>query len=154
MRRKDKEITDKSVINEILKKSQICRIAINDGDFPYIIPFNYGYRNDCIYFHSAKEGRKIELLRKNNKVSFEIEFMSEVIKHEQSCKWTSKYRSIMGTGTIEIITDFEEKKKGLDAIMQHYGNLDNSYNEQHVNNILILKLSIISISGKQSGDWS
>jgi nitroimidazol reductase NimA-like FMN-containing flavoprotein (pyridoxamine 5'-phosphate oxidase superfamily) len=154
MRRKDKEITDKSVINEILEKSQICRIAINDGDFPYIIPFNYGYRNDCIYFHSAKEGRKIELLRKNNKVSFEIEFMSEVIKHEQSCKWTSKYRSIMGTGTIEIITDFEEKKKGLDAIMQHYGKMDNSYNEQHVNNILILKLSIISISGKQSGDWS
>jgi nitroimidazol reductase NimA-like FMN-containing flavoprotein (pyridoxamine 5'-phosphate oxidase superfamily) len=92
-----------------------------DNDTPYILPFNYGYKDNGIYIHSAPEGGKIELLRKNNKVCFEIEQIAEIVKHDKPCKWETKYRSIVGYGEVEIITDYEQKKKGLDIIMSQYG---------------------------------
>ena len=153
MRRKDKEITDNRIIEEILSKSGICRIAIMDKDAPYIVPLNYGYRDNYIYFHSASHGRKIELLKVNNKVCFEIEYSHEIIIKEFSCEWTSKYRSVIGYGTIEMVSDKAEIKSGLDIIMAHYGRIENTYEEKNLQRIVLLKLKIDSISGKQSGDW-
>jgi nitroimidazol reductase NimA-like FMN-containing flavoprotein (pyridoxamine 5'-phosphate oxidase superfamily) len=76
------------------------------------------------------------------------------LKNDLSCKWTAKYRSVIGFGEIEIITGFEDKKKGLDIIMAHYGIIEaNSYDEKNFNGLVILKLGIKEISGKQSGDW-
>ena len=155
MRRKDREITDPKIIEEILNNSQVCRVALNDSEFPYIVPFNYGYRDNVLYFHSAASGKKIDLIQKNNKVCFEIEFVSQLIKHEQSCKWSTIYRSIIGFGKIEIITDVKEKKRGLDIIMAHYGKTENNlYNEMNIEKIVVLRLTIHKLTGKQSGDWS
>jgi uncharacterized protein len=154
MRRSEKEITDKEIIEEIISLSEVCRIAMFDKEFPYIVPLNYGFSENSIYFHSASTGKKIDLLKKNNKVCFEIDYSPEIVKNELSCKWTTKYRSVTGTGTIEIVTDFEDKKEGLNIIMGHYGRHDNlDYNFTQVNNIVILKLSITQLTGKQSGDW-
>jgi nitroimidazol reductase NimA-like FMN-containing flavoprotein (pyridoxamine 5'-phosphate oxidase superfamily) len=154
MRRKEKEITDKQTIEQILSKSQVCRIAMIDNGKPYIVPLNYGYQNNSLYIHSAPIGKKIDILKQNNNVCFEIEYSSEVIKSELSCEWSTKYRSLIGYGTIDIITDFEQKKKGLDIIMAHYGKPDNNiYKEKQVEFIVILKLNIDQITGKQSGDW-
>jgi nitroimidazol reductase NimA-like FMN-containing flavoprotein (pyridoxamine 5'-phosphate oxidase superfamily) len=153
MRRKDKEITDKRVIEEILAKSEICRIAITDTDAPYIVPLNYGYRDGYIYFHAASRGRKIELLGKNCKVGFEIEYDHEIIKSELSCGWTTKYRSVIGYGTIDLVHDINQIKEGLDIIMAHYGRYENAYDEKNLKRIVLLRLKIESIAGKQSGDW-
>ena len=154
MRRQDKEITDQKVIQDILHKGDICRIALSDGNVPFIVPLNYGYSNECIYFHSASSGKKIELIKKNNKVCFEIEYGAELIKTESPCGWTSKYRSVIGYGTIEIITDINLKMKGLDIIMTHYGKItENNYDEKSVEKLVILKLTIDEISCKQSGKW-
>ncbi len=70
MRKKNQEIADPKIIEEILKESEICRLAMMDGDKPYILPFNYGYKDNCIYIHCAKEGKKIDLLRKNGEVNY------------------------------------------------------------------------------------
>jgi len=153
MRRQDKEITDKAIIEEILTKSGICRIAIQDDDIPYLVPLNYGYYNGALYFHSASRGRKIELLKRNNRVAFEIEFAGEIIKDDMPCKWSSRYRSVMGTGTIEILADAKQIRDGLDIIMTHYGHAQNTYDEAYFSMIVILKLNIKNISGKQSGEW-
>ncbi len=154
MRLKQHEITDKSIIEDILSKSEVCRIAMMDGDRPYIVPLNYGYYDNAIYIHSAPLGKKIDLLKLNNKVCFEIEYSSEVLKKGEPCEWSSKYRSVIGYGTIEIITDFEQKKKGLDKIMAQYGKTgDNVYKDKHVKYIVILKLNIEEITGKQYGSW-
>ncbi len=153
MRRKEKEIKDTKEIENIIKSSQICRIAISDEEFPYIVPMNYGYNNNSLYFHCALNGRKIDLLRRNNKVGFEIEQHHKIIKDDVSCNWTTKYRSIIGHGIMEIIEDFEQKKDGLDILMQQHGKEDNIYNDKAVSKVLILKLSIKSISAKQSGDY-
>lgn len=154
MRRKQNEIVDKGIIEEILSKSEVCRIAIIDGDKPYIVPLNYGYRDNAIYVHSAPIGKKIDLLKINNKVCFEIEYSAEIVKHEVSCDWGTKYRSVVGYCSIDFITDYEQKKAGLDIIMAHYGKkIDNVYKDKEVEFIVILKLNIEEISGKQLGNW-
>lgn len=154
MHRSNNEITDKRIIEEILAGSDICRIAIMDAEYPYIVPFNYGYSDNALYFHSATKGKKLDLLRRNNKVCFEITYSSEIVKGEISCDWSTKYRSVIGYGTIEIISDLQEMEKGLDIIMNHYGKTENNtYNAKSIKKMFILKLSIESMTGKQLGDW-
>lgn len=153
MRRSEKEITDKSIIESILLKSEICRLGIMDSVTPYIVPLNYGYSDGKLYFHSAVGGKKIELLKQNNRVSFEIEFASEIIKGDMPCNWTARYRSVMGTGVTEIIHDEQEIINGLNIIMSHYGNNQKSYDSAYLKRIVIIKLTIESLSGKQSGEW-
>jgi len=153
MRRKNQEITDKKIIEEILSQSTVCRIAMMDHDRPYILPFNYGYSDNAIYIHSAPEGKKIDLLKQNNKVCFEIESYCEVIANELSCEWTTRYRSVVGYGFIEFITDYEQKRQALDYIMAQYGRKENNiYKEKQVELIVILKLHIEEICGKQLGE--
>ncbi len=155
MRRKDKEVKTFDTILDIITKSNIIRIAINDGEYPYIIPFNYGYYENSFFIHSAKKGKKIDLLKINNKVGFEIDFLNQIITHEISCEWTTKYQSIIGSGTIEIQDSLDDIISGLDIIMKHHGKEgENRYNEANLKNIVILKLSPISMTAKQSGEWS
>ena len=153
MRRKDKLIEDKAIIEEILSTALICRIALFDTEYPYILPMNYGYYEHVLYFHGAAEGRKINLIKQNNKVGFEITHSHKVLEDEVSCNWTTKYRSIIGAGTIEIITNFEEKKKGLDIIMQQHGKKENSYKDKVVERVVVFKLTINHLSAKQSGKY-
>ncbi len=150
MRRLDKEITDKSIVQEILEKSTTCTIALFDTEYPYVVTMNYGYHDNSLFFHCATKGKKLDLLQKNNKVSFKIIQSHKLIKKEVSCDWTTSYRSIMGTGKIEIITNTEAKINGLDILMKQHGRNENTYTKKAVKKIVILKLNINSLSAKQS----
>jgi nitroimidazol reductase NimA-like FMN-containing flavoprotein (pyridoxamine 5'-phosphate oxidase superfamily) len=155
MRKSNQEITDPAVIDEILSKSPVCRIAMVDHGTPYLLPFNYGYKNRCIFIHSALKGRKIDILRKNNYVCFEVEEFEGIYHHEIACKWTTTYRSVVGYGTVEIITDFDQKMEGLEIIMAQHGDPGvHTFETRQVNNMVILKLSITSLCGKQSSNWN
>ncbi|NJD04112.1 MAG: hypothetical protein FIA99_16290 [Ruminiclostridium sp.] len=79
MRRKYKEITDKQLINDILSKAEIIRLAMIDNGNPYLVAMNYAYIDGCLYMHSAKEGRKIDILSKNNKVAFQTDTGVELV---------------------------------------------------------------------------
>ena len=76
MRRQEREIRDEAEIQEILEKGLVCRLGLYDGQYPYVVPLNYGYRNGCIYFHCAREGRKIDILKKNDRVCIEVDIDS------------------------------------------------------------------------------
>lgn len=155
MRKVNQEITDKSILKEILHQAKICRLAMIDNGEPYLLPFNFGYKNNCIYIHSAPKGKKIDLLHKNEKVCFEVEQEAKLIKGDIACKWSTLYRSIVGYGTVEIITDFEEKTQGLEIIMEQHGATGKQvFEKKEVEFIVILKLSITSMTGKQSGNWN
>lgn len=154
MRRKDKEVIDPKIIDDIFATAGVCRMAMVDNGKPYIVPLNYGYRANALYVHSAAAGRKIGILKRNSTVCFEIESPSAIIKHAEPCHWGTKSRSLIGYGRVEIITDCEEKKRGLDIIMAHYGKTDrNVYDEKQLRAVVILKISIASVSCKQLGDW-
>jgi uncharacterized protein len=154
MRRHDKEIKDQAIIQEILQISELCRLGLVENDEAYIVPLNFGYKDGIIYMHSAPNGRKMEILKKNNKVTFEIEYLSEVVTGETACKYTARYRSIMGRGIITVVTDPLRKKAGLDIIMDKYGfKGDKKYDEASLLRMIVLELRIESLTGKQSGIW-
>ena len=149
----NREIKDRRLIDEILSGSDICRLGMNDGGRPYILPFNYGYRENCIYIHSAPEGKKIELLRKNSHVCFEIESRAEIIRKDIPCDWSESYRSVIGYANVEIVGDEEGKIEGLDIIMSHYGfSGKKEYRKGSLDQMVILKLNITELTAKQSAD--
>jgi len=152
MRRTDKKIKDNRQIDEIMRKANCCRIALVDGNYPYIVPVNFAVSNNHLYFHSAKEGRKIDILKKNNFVCFEMDVEGEIVKGENACFWGMKYLSIIGFGQAFFIEDNTGKKKALDLLMEKYaGKSGFSYADNELDKIIIIDVEINKISGKQSG---
>ncbi len=153
MRRKDKEISDKELIESLLQRADVCRIAMCNNNIPYVVPVNFGYKDNRLYFHSAREGRKIDMIKQNNHVCFEIDIDVELVKKSGTpCSGTMKYYSVIGFGKATIIEDPVKKREALDIIVSHYLS-GNSYDylEELLNRILIIKVDISSITGKKSG---
>lgn len=147
MRRAEREVTDIGEIERILKEAKVCRLALMDGKFPYIIPMCFGYSLTAgqleIYFHCAAQGKKLDLLKKNNNAAFEIDRMNEVYSTSDiACSFTAAYESITGVGTVEIINGIE-KLTGLNTIMAKYAGegREYKYSEEMLNNVVILKLT-------------
>jgi uncharacterized protein len=155
MRRKDREITDHSEIEEIIRKSDVCRIAFADGNVPYIVALNFGYRPGnppCLYFHCAPEGRKLELLSKNNLVCFQMDTDRELVRGEKACDWGMKYRSVVGMGGLTLLEDPDKRTEALNCIMGHYtGNSFHEFDPAEMKRTAVLKLEIAEISGKKKG---
>jgi uncharacterized protein len=157
MRRSHQEIKDHRIIEEILEGSELCRLGFVDTDRAYVVPFNYGYKDNCIYIHCAAEGKKIELIKKNDQVCIEIDQPFKIEKHDKACSWSMKYRSLIGYGKVIIITDALKKKQGLDIIMRHNGageETDLNYDTHEIDSLVILEIQILEITGKQSGNWN
>lgn len=154
MRRNDKQVSDPTVIEKLLSAGRVCRIGMVDGDEPYIVPVNYGYEDNSLYIHSAAAGRKIEILERDRRVCFEIESPVEITAHAEPCHWGAKARSLVGYGIVEIVTDLQGKKHGLDVIMRHYGKRDaNAYSQTQLEAVVVLKVAIESVGCKQVGEW-
>ncbi len=152
MRRKDKQITDDATLEEILRKADVCRVAMCDGDEPYLVPVNFGYRDRALFIHSAREGRKIEILSRNNRVCFEAETDVEILRGDSACDWGARYRCVIGTGRARFIEESLEKKRALDIIMRKYsGTGDHLYDEKKVDAITVIRVDIGEMSGKKSG---
>lgn len=154
MRRLDKEITKPIILEEILNKSQTCRLGFSINNIPHIVPVNFGYQNNTIYIHSATSGKKIDMIGQNNYVCFEMELYDEVIRANKACNWTTKYRSIIGWGKISIIHEKARKINGLNVIMSKYGGDDtNEFDEKVLEKTVVLEIEIDHFAGKQSGKW-
>jgi len=152
MRRKEKQIIDPKLIEEILEMNTICRIGFVDGEHPYIIPLNYGYKDNNLFIHSAIEGKKIEILKKNKNVCVEITDSIEIITSEKACNYGTKFRSVICNGTIHRVLELEKKVAGLKLIMkQHTGNEDWDIPKAAVEKISVFKVEIESMTGKSSG---
>ena len=152
MRRKDKEVKNKDIIKSALNRAIVCRLGLTENDMPYIVPMNFGYKDNCLYFHSAPIGKKIEIIKKNNQVCFEIDIDHEVVITESACNATMKYLSIIGFGIAELIDDFEQKQKALQIIMDHYSPKKiHEFSKKMTERIVIIKVKIEEMTGKISG---
>jgi len=147
----NKAITNKDEIIDIVRKSKVCRIALSYEGIPYIVPVNYGYNNNTLYIHSARSGKKIDLLKKNNRVCFEVESDIKIVASDTACQWTTQYRCAIGYGKAQLLYDRESIIKALEIIMKHQsGRSDWTYSEEAINRVLIIKIIIDSITGKKS----
>ena len=150
MRRKDKQIHDQQEIEGIFNKAHIIHLAMVDQGRPYVIPLNFGYQDNKIYFHCAPKGRKIDILKQNSEVCFELVGDYKIVDHDSACNWTCHYESIIGYGTCSFIQDGDEKKRALDIIMNQYSNADWSYNEKSIRGTTVVEIAIQEITGKSS----
>ena len=154
MRRKDREIVDEKVMRSIIEKAIICRVAMCWQDEPYMIPMNFGYQDNYIYLHSAKEGRKLDILRNNNKVCIEFDADVELVQSQKACNTEMKYKSVLAFGKAVILKDIVEKKKALDIIMHHYYNHGSlsafHYPEDALEKVIIIKVRVKEMTGKES----
>lgn len=151
MRRKDREITSIELIHEIIAKAKVCRLALSLDNCPYIVPLNFGVKENCLFFHSAKRGKKIDILKKNDNVCFEIDIEQGIVEAEKPCEFGTKYFSVIGSGKAILVNDASQKKEALDIIMKHYTNKENhEYDEAFLKRIVIIKIEIEQMTGKKS----
>ena len=151
MRRKEKEIKDIAAIEEILRRARVCRLGLCEDNRPYVVPVCFGYKDNALYIHCGPEGKKIEMLRKNNNVCFEVDIDDKLVKTERPCKWGLNYKSVIGFGKAVFIEDVESKRKALDVIMRQFSANTFDYPEETIRKTTIIKIEIESMSGKQSG---
>ncbi len=156
MRRKDREVKEIDDIESIIAKCSVIRIGFVDKGFPYIVPLNFGYlrtegQMSIFYFHCAKDGRKLELIKENDNVCFELDCSLKIIEDETACEWSSEYESVIGSGVICIVDEINEKTIGMHIIMGKYGFKGvPSYEHDVFARTTILKLSVTEMSGKRS----
>ena len=149
MRRKEKQITRTADIEEILQQGQVCRLGFVDRNVPYIVPMNYGYQDSALYFHSAPEGRKIDLIRANPLVCFEVDELVKMNKAANACDWGASFKSVIGTGTARLLETLAEKKAGLDIIMAQYSDRSFDYPDEKLAKTAVIKVEIHEMTGKQ-----
>lgn len=153
MRRNERETSDIQIIEEIIRKADVCRIALANGNIPYIVTMNFGYAaipEQTLYFHCANKGRKLLMIRQNNYVCFEMDTDHQLFSGSKGCDWGMKYSSVVGYGNIEIVTEYEAKKTGLNYIMDHYtGKREYVYDEKVLERTTILRLDIKEMTGKK-----
>lgn len=153
MTRRELEITDRGRIVEILDKSKIVHIGLVDGDEPYVVAMNYGYEMDedgglTLYLHGAPKGRKIDVMRANPKVSFEMECDVVQFGGEMACQHGTAYSSIMGRGTAEIIEDVEQKKEKLTVFMKTQVGKEYAFDDRMISIVSVIKIHVSDYTAK------
>jgi uncharacterized protein len=151
MRRKNREITDRAEIDAILHSANLMRIALVDGDTSFLVPVFYAFDGTAIYFHSAKAGTKIDIMKRNNKVCFEISIDHGVIKNDVACDFEAKHRTIIGFGKVVFIGDESEKIKALDLIVAQFSEKKFEYPKANLGQTVVIRIDIESIKGKKHG---
>lgn len=154
MRRKDREVTDANVIREILDKADACRIAFAVDGVPYIVAMNFGYEwtgeLPVLYLHCATEGRKLEMLKKNNLVCIQADVDHQLEYHAASGYCTMHYSSIVAMGTAEVVESEEERMKGLCLLMEHHGHeAPFNFPPQSLTRTLVLRVKVSELTAKK-----
>src|SRR5512140_1677148 len=137
MHRSEREIKDPAEIDAILRTAPVCRIAMAAGGRPYVVPVNFAVNCDHLYFHCARKGKKIEMLRDNPSVCFEADIPGDLRGSETACSWGMRYKSVIGFGESYFIEDRSEKKKALGILMKKYAGGDSfSYDDAILDKVL------------------
>ncbi len=153
MRRKDREIKDIKEIINILDNCKTAHLAMVDKGMPYVVPLSYGYElvegQITLYFHSAKEGRKLDILKENSNVCFEISCEGEPQQAEIPCNSGYFYSSIIGNGKAVFVEDEAEKCKGLRLMFGQQTGRDVVFSKEQAEAVYVFKVVSSDFCGKQ-----
>jgi nitroimidazol reductase NimA-like FMN-containing flavoprotein (pyridoxamine 5'-phosphate oxidase superfamily) len=153
MRRKDREVNGKDAIEAIILKCKTCHVGMADGGMPYVVPLSFGYKfldggTLELYFHSATEGKKLDIIKKNNKVCFEMACEGELIRADVPCGFGYFYSSVIGFGEAVFITDVAEKCEALNIIFKRQTGEDAVINSGMLNGVCVFKIVSSDFTGK------
>ena len=154
MRRADREVTDYQQIQSIIEQAKVVHIGMIDNDRPYVVPMQYGFVFSdgtlTLYVHCAKEGRKLDILKKNPYVFIELETNVAIVSGgDIPCKYGSEYASVMGDGTAVIVEDVAEKISGLQLMMKTQSGRDFEITEQMATSVTVLRIDVPCVTAKR-----
>lgn len=150
MRKAEREIKDLGELEDVIRRAEVCRLAMIDEGEPYIVPLNFGYRDGCLYFHCAREGRKLDVLRKNPNICFELEADVRLERGETACRWSTRYESVIGWGTAAIVVDEREVREGLEVLMSHYTEGPFEFDARSLTLTALIEVKVGRMTGKRS----
>ncbi|MDO5516968.1 MAG: pyridoxamine 5'-phosphate oxidase family protein [Clostridium sp.] len=154
MRRKDREITDYNKMIEIMQNCDCCRLGFQDEEGVYILPLNFGIKEDneniILYFHGAAEGKKIDLVKSQKHIGFEMDAKHGLVEHETACGHSFLYQSIIGSGEVSLVEDIDEKINAMQCIMKHYSSKREwNFTEEMVKRVAVIKLVVTKWTCKE-----
>ena len=152
MTKRELQITDEVQIRNILDTAKVLHLGLAVDNEPYVVPMNYGYTMEngklVLYLHSALRGRKLDMMRANPKVFFEMDCDWVPFEGEKPCQYGLGYSSIMGCGTAQIVEDVEEKIKAMSVLMKTQTGKDFSFNERLVSIVAVTRIDVVEYTAK------
>ncbi|MBN2105364.1 pyridoxamine 5'-phosphate oxidase family protein [bacterium] len=149
MLKKKYAVSDLTHIETIIQSATICRLGLVDDNYAYIVPLNFGYEAGSLYFHTGSRGRKIDLIRNNPRVAFEIDTDHAMKSGERACDWDMYYQSVMGRGVAFFIEDREQKQRALNIIMKQYSSERTwTFPDEKLAITTVIKVKIESVSAR------
>lgn len=157
MRRKDREVKDLSKIEAVIDRAPFCHLAFFDGQWPYVIPISFGYELGHLYFHSAREGKKLDIIEANPRVSFSMEVDTTPVPMPKTRSGlVQPYRSVIGYGEVSIIPDDEDSKiHAIKVLAAHYcrQGVDAPRSKKMLDMVAMWDLKIVHMTGKERGSF-
>ena len=150
VRRKDKEMTDPKWMENILKRGRVLHMGLaGEAGRPYVVTMSYAWRDGVIYMHGAPVGKKNDILAVNPRVCFQVALDVELAPAEVASKFSMKYRSVTGFGVVRTLMDPDEKREGLNILMDHFGGPH--VDPKDVNDrVWVARIDIEHMTGKKS----
>jgi len=155
MRRRDKEITDRELLDAIINQAEICHLACSWNNQPYVVPLSFGYDGQSVYLHTAPSGQKNEILKSNPQVCLGFESGVKLLADpDQACHWSFIFSSVIATGNAEEITLSTQKEAALNQIMLHYSGRSWDFPKDRLSNTILWQVELITVTGKKSQENS
>jgi uncharacterized protein len=151
MRKADKEITDRDELYRILDQALVVHLGMVDDGQPYVVPLNFARAGDDLLVHCAVEGRKLNCLRHDPRICVEVAHPIEVAGGGTACGWSCRYESVIGFGTGSVVTDDQDRRQALQAIMAKYsGRADWQFPAETMARTVVVRLRIDTFTGKHA----
>jgi len=152
MTKRERQITDEAQITAILDAGKVLHLGLAVDNEPYVVPMNYGYTREngklVMYLHSAVRGKKLDMIRANPRVFFEIDCDLVPFESELPCQYGLSYSSVMGKGIAHIVDDVEEKKKAMSILMKTQTNKDFTFEDRLVSVVAVIRIDVESYTAK------
>lgn len=152
---KSRSDLSKDEINQIINKCEVCTIGMLDGENgPYVLPFNFGYKDDRLYIHSGPQGKKIEIWEKDNRVcvSFSTDYQMRIQNESVACSYSMRYRSALVYGKVLPVLDPSEKERVLNVIMEKYsGKSKFAYSKPALENVKVFEIVVEKTESRSYG---
>ena len=152
MTKREFTITDEQQLRAILDSAKVLRLGLAVDNVPYIYPMNYGYTMEegrlTLYLHSAARGSKLELLRKNPDVCFELDCDHVPFEGKVACQYGLSYSAVSGRGRAVLVEDVEEKMEAMSVLMKTQTGKDFSFNERLVSIVSVIRVDVSEYTAK------
>lgn len=154
MRRKERAITDRAEMEEILNLGKVLHLALCLENRPFLVPVFFAFDGQVLYFHSSRSGTKMEILQQNPNVCFEVSIGHGVIPSDKACDFEARHRTVIGVGTAKFVESAEEKIHALDLIVGRFTQQKFDYPAPALKQTAVVRIEIESIKGKKHGGLS